>query len=81
MTEAEVIVARSKTEAGSGRLVPLTRRAREAPGFVDAALPGRPRKLTFPVPSCRNCRFQAPSYRLLRQIGPADEPFQLPDCF
>jgi hypothetical protein len=30
MREAEVIVARSKTEAGSGRLVPLTRRAREA---------------------------------------------------
>jgi integrase len=30
MAEAEVIVARSKTEAGVGRLVPLTRRARGA---------------------------------------------------
>ena len=49
MTEAEVIVARSKTEAGSGRLVPLTRRAREALAswmlrFADAA----PENYLFP---------------------------------
>jgi integrase len=49
MTEAEVIVARSKTEAGAGRLVPLTRRARGALAswmlrFPDAA----PENYLFP---------------------------------
>ena len=49
MTEAEVIVARSKTEAGAGRSVPLTRRAREALAswmlrFPDAA----PESYLFP---------------------------------
>ena len=82
IANGEIVVGRSKTEAGTGRIDPTDPASLRRAHALALAFSGRQSRIVcVPVPSCRDRRKRSHSAHLWRKCRPAHELFELRTAF